>query len=98
MPGPPSAAQQAADNLRSPLASTLLPAPARSQPACPAPTVIAAPVRGGSTSIAVDSPCRTQQLVIFTYAGTIFIKPLDEAGRAVFVLDCFAGDSEPVTV
>jgi hypothetical protein len=56
------------------------------------------PLSGGRTRIIVDTPCRAQQLVIITYAGAVFIQPLDDAGRTRFTLDCFAGDGEPVTI
>jgi hypothetical protein len=99
LPAPPAAAQQAADTFRTPFTSSLVPLlPKGPAPACGEPHVDITPVRGGRTRIALDSPCRAQELVIFTYAGTVFIQSLDEVGRAAFLLDCFAGDSEPVTI
>ncbi|MBO0766112.1 MAG: hypothetical protein J2P50_16195 [Hyphomicrobiaceae bacterium] len=94
----PVAAQEGADELEPPLTSSLAPVPARTAPACAEPSIEMAPLRGGRTRIAVDSPCRPQQLVIFTYAGAVFIRSLNELGRAAFILDCFAGDGETVTI
>src|SRR5262249_37413778 len=47
---------------------------------------------------AVDTPCRADQLVTFTYAGAVFIQWLDARGHATFVLDCFAGEDERVSI
>jgi hypothetical protein len=91
------AAAQGVD-LRSPLTSSLATSPERPATACPAPRVELAPVRGGQTHIAVDTACRAQQMVIFTYAGAVFIQTLDASGRVALVLDCFAGDREAVTI
>src|SRR5262245_40755442 len=57
--------------------------------ACPEPWIEAAPVRGGLTRIAIDTPCRAQQLVTFTYAESVFIRWLDARGRTDLMLDCF---------
>jgi hypothetical protein len=98
--GLPAAAQQEAESFRAPVTSSLapLPEPERGTPACAEPRVELVALRGGRTRVAVDAPCRAQQLAIFTYAGAIFIKSLDQDGRTAFTLDCFAGDSEPLTI
>jgi hypothetical protein len=96
--GLPATAQQASDKYRSPQISSLTPLPQRAAPTCTEPHIEVVPIRGGLTRIAIETPCRPQQLVIFTYAGAIFIKQLDDAGRTAFTLDCFAGDRETVTI
>jgi len=96
--GLPATAQQASDKYRSPLIFSSTPPPQRAAPTCTEPRIEVVPIRGGLTRIAIETPCRPQQLVIFTYAGAIFIKQLDDAGRTAFTLDCFAGDRETVTI
>lgn len=96
--GAPAGAQQTANDVRGLLASpatTSLPA---GRTRCAEPRIEVSPLRGGLTQIAIDTPCRADQLVTFTYAGVVFIQLLDPQGRAVFVLDCFAGDDESVSI
>src|SRR5215813_11747025 len=47
---------------------------------------------------AASGPYNRGDGVIFTYAGAIFIKRLNDAGRTAITLDCFAGDRETVTI
>ena len=96
--GLPATAHQGSDKYQSPLIFSLTPPPQRAAATCIEPRIEVVPIRGGLTRIAIETPCRPRQLVIFTYAGAIFIKRLNDAGRTAITLDCFAGDRETVTI
>ena len=73
--------------------------PARTPaPLCLSPRISFRPAGLGLTEIAVQSDCRAGQDMIIDYGGASFIQNLDDAGRAAFVLDCFAGYRELIRV
>jgi hypothetical protein len=69
-----------------------------SPPACGEPDTALSAQPGGKTLISIVSTCRAGQIVTFSYDGATFIKWMDAQGKVAFLLDCFAGASEPVTM
>ncbi|MFZ4808707.1 MAG: hypothetical protein ACOYLQ_15745 [Hyphomicrobiaceae bacterium] len=81
------------------LVSPVAAGPARTpSPPCLSPRISFRPVGLGLTEIAVRSDCRAGQDMIIDYAGASFIQNLDDTGRATFVLDCFAGYGELISI
>lgn len=65
---------------------------------CGEPGISLSPESGGLTQISVGSSCRAGELVSITYADATLVERLDAEGRATTMLDCFAGDAEPITI
>ncbi len=66
--------------------------------ACSEPAITLAPGAGGLTIISVTSACREGELVSISYAEATFVERLDREGRSTLALDCFAGDTAPITI
>ena len=65
---------------------------------CGPADVILASEPGGLTQISVGSSCRAGELVSISYADATFVDRLDSEGHSKTVLDCFAGDTVPITI
>src|SRR5262245_59437770 len=92
LPVPPAAAQAGSTTLQPTSPSAIAPLSTEPKSLCPEPHIELAPVRGGRTRIDIDSSCRANELVMFNYAGVIFMRWLDALGHTEFILDCFAGN------
>lgn len=66
--------------------------------ACGEPDISLSPEEGGLTQISVASPCRAGELVSFTYADATLVERLGADGHTKTMLDCFAGDTAPITI
>jgi hypothetical protein len=66
--------------------------------ACGDPEIVLTAEAGGLTQISVGSSCRAGELVSVSYAEATFVERLDPEGHSAMVLDCFAGDSAPITI
>lgn len=71
---------------------------ARLAAACDAPAVSLSPEAGGLTQISIESSCRAGELVSITYADATLVERLDADGRTKTTVDCFAGDTPPITI
>ncbi len=65
-------------------------------PACAAPVIETEALPAGRMRVAIKAPCRSGEEVRLTYAGAETLLRLDGSGSAAWVLDAFAGESEPL--
>lgn len=93
---PAPGATAAAKNSAQPAAATTTEPVVKKAGACAAPSVKPMPLDAGRMRVTVMSGCRTGQTVVWTYGGAEFQAILDNAGRAEFTVDAFAGTATPV--
>ena len=79
-----------------PAAATTIEPTVKKAGACAAPSVKPTPLDAGRMRVTVTSGCRASQTVVWTYGGGEFQATFDNAGRAEFAVDAFAGTSTPV--
>jgi hypothetical protein len=66
-------------------------------PSCPTERIELTPLSAGRSQIAIQSDCRKSEPVRIQYAGAEFVARIDQNGRLLFVLDCFAGDAPEIS-
>jgi hypothetical protein len=67
-------------------------------PSCDAAKISVTGMPAGRVQINVESACRRGQPITLQYGGYGLLRKLDDSGKALIVLDLFAGKLEPATI